>query len=987
MQELKKLQELIWEVPKEGDMNVPGRIYGDQYVINHLLEEDKRPGGWSALRQIRNVATLPGIQKYSLALADVHPGYGAPIGGVAAFDLENGVITFGNIGFDINCLSGESEVLHEFGYRRKIKDFETIWFDERIKCFNPTSKILNTDIDGFLKLKPSKEVYKVKTETGREIIATADHPFYTPKGMLEISKIKNEKISIYPFKGVSFEEAHSDILVTEGMIGKLGLSKTSKLQVVKKLKSLSLLPLKMDNKKFPYLLKLMGYALGDGSFYYRKGGESGISFYGKEEDLTSIKEDINKIGFGCTNIYSRRRNHEIKTHYDTVKFRNVEKSVMSGSKALAVLMLLLGLPNGNKAAKNFVLPEWIFRCRKWQKRLLLAAFFGAELSSPKTMTRHKYNFYNPVISMNKKEAFVQSGREFFKQISELLKGFGIKSRLIEERNEYINKQGELSIRLRLQISNKSKNLIKLYSVIGFEYNKKRSFLANVATEYLLIKESVLDERKQAEKRAKELRKERGISARKIYEVLNKDYKWINFRFVERSIYDNRKTSARISFNWLGFDEFLKERTLGLGKTGQVWENIVGIEKIAFKEPVYDFTVENENHNFIANSFVVSNCGVRTLKTKLTRDEVEKKKEELGDKLFEVIPAGLGSTGKLRLSESELDEVIVKGAKYTVEKGYGTEDDLQHCEENGYIEGANPDAVSIKAKQRQYKQIGTLGSGNHYLEVQYVEEVFDEAAAKAFGLFKDQILVSIHCGSRALGHQVGSDYLRELEAATKKYNIKINDRELVCAPIKSPEGEKYFSAVKAGINTAFANRHVLGHLTREAFTAVFGMGEKEILTVYDVGHNTAKIEKHTVNGEERELLVHRKGSTRGFGPGREEVPEAYRSVGQPVIVGGTMGTVSYILIGTEKGMRETFGSTIHGAGRVMSRVGAIKKWRGEQIVKELASKGILIKGHSWKGLAEEAPGAYKDVTDVVDVMHNAGITRKVVKVRPLISVKG
>ena len=382
-----------------------------------------------------------------------------------------------------------------------------------------------------------------------------------------------------------------------------------------------------------------------------------------------------------------------------------------------------------------------------------------------------------------------------------------------------------------------------------------------------------------------------------------------------------------------------------------------------------------------------NCGVRTLRTPLMKDDVEKVKEKLAQKLFENIPAGLGRTGDLKLSESEIDEVIVNGAEFVVKKGYGFKEDLVFTEEGGKIDGANPDVVSHKAKQRQFKQVGTLGSGNHYLEVQYVDEIFDEECAKVFGLQKGQVVISIHCGSRALGHQIGTDYLQELDAAVKKYGIKIKDRELVCAPIKSPEGEKYFSAVKAGVNTAFANRHVIGHLARGVIAKVFGIGEKEVETLYDVGHNTAKIEEHDVDGEKKKLLVHRKGSTRGFGPGRKEVPEAYRKVGQPVLVGGTMGTSSYILSGTERGMRETFGSTVHGAGRLMSRIQAKKNWRANDVIKELRAKGIIIKGHSLAGVAEEAPNAYKDVTDVVNVMHNAGITNKVVKVKPLISVKG
>ena len=382
-----------------------------------------------------------------------------------------------------------------------------------------------------------------------------------------------------------------------------------------------------------------------------------------------------------------------------------------------------------------------------------------------------------------------------------------------------------------------------------------------------------------------------------------------------------------------------------------------------------------------------NCGVRTLITNLTKKDVELKKSELAQKLFQAVPAGLGSKGNINFSMQEIDQILTNGAKFVVEKGYGFKEDLEFIEENGCIKGADPKNVSDKAKQRQFRQVGTLGSGNHYLEIQYVDEIFDEKAAKTYGLKKNQILISIHCGSRALGHQIGTDYLKVLDKASKKYGIPIREKELVCAPFNSPEGKKYFSAINCGINCAFANRQVITHLTRKTFAKVFNIKEKEIKTFYEIGHNTCKIEKHLINGKQKEVLVHRKGSTRAFGPGRKEVPKKYRKIGQPVLVGGTMGTHSYILHGTEKGMQNTFGSAIHGAGRIMSRHQAKKNWKAQDVIKNLEKKGIIIKGHSLNGVSEEAPGAYKQVDDVVNVMHNTGIAKKVVKVKPLISIKG
>jgi len=382
-----------------------------------------------------------------------------------------------------------------------------------------------------------------------------------------------------------------------------------------------------------------------------------------------------------------------------------------------------------------------------------------------------------------------------------------------------------------------------------------------------------------------------------------------------------------------------------------------------------------------------NCGVHSLVVPLKAKEVAEKKKELADALYRGIPAGVGSTGELKLSNSELDEVMVKGAEFVVARGFGSKKDLKFIEENGRMEGANPKDVSDKARKRVFDEIGTLGSGNHYCEVQEVEQVFDSATAKAFGLEKGGTMVSIHCGSRALGHQIGTDYLTILDAAVKKYNIPIKDREMVCAPIESEEGKQFFSAVKAGTNAAFANRQVLGSLVKRIFAKVYGIDEDEVETFYDIGHNTAKVETHKLGQKNAKLLVQRKGSTRGFGPGREEVPLKYRKVGQPVLVGGTMGTNSFILKGTEKAMQETFGSTIHGAGRAMSRTKATKNWSGEEIVKALAEKGIIVKSRSLKGISEEAPSAYKDILSVVEVMHGAGISEKVAKLKPMICVKG
>ena len=383
-----------------------------------------------------------------------------------------------------------------------------------------------------------------------------------------------------------------------------------------------------------------------------------------------------------------------------------------------------------------------------------------------------------------------------------------------------------------------------------------------------------------------------------------------------------------------------------------------------------------------------NCGVRVMRTPLTREDVEAKKEELADLLFKLIPAGLGTPGFLRVSMDEMDEILEKGAHYIVKDlGYTSRKDLPFIEEEGRIKGADPAAVSRKAKQRGLKQIGTLGSGNHYLEVQYVDEVYDEEAAQAYGLREGMITVSMHCGSRGLGHQVGTDYLEVMRRAVKKYGIHVPDEELVGAPVQSEEGQQYLAAVRAASNAAFANRQMLAHLTREAFSRVFQLSEDDLTTVYEVAHNTAKEEVHQQEGERKRLIVHRKGATRAFSAGMPGLPEAYARVGHPMPVGGTMGTASFILHGTRKAAMETFASGIHGAGRAESRGEAKRKYAYEDVIRGLKERGIIVKSTSRHGVTEEAPGAYKDVERVVNVMHEAGINRKVARLRPLIVVKG
>ncbi len=386
-----------------------------------------------------------------------------------------------------------------------------------------------------------------------------------------------------------------------------------------------------------------------------------------------------------------------------------------------------------------------------------------------------------------------------------------------------------------------------------------------------------------------------------------------------------------------------------------------------------------------------NCGVRLIRTNLRFEDAKPKLRQLVDELFSRVPAGVGSKGKIRLTEKQFSDVLRLGARWAVENDHGIPEDLTHCEEGGSMEGAATGAPQIteKARRRGRPQLGTLGAGNHYLEIQKVEKIFDAPVADVFGLEKGQVVVMLHCGSRGFGHQVATDYLERMAVAVKKYNIWLPDRQLVCAPATSPEGQDYFAAMKAAVNFAFCNRQVMTHWIREGFQAVFGQDWEslDLNLVYDVTHNILKFETHELNGTKRELYVHRKGATRAFGPGHPKVPQVYRSVGQPVLIGGSMGTASYVLVGTEQAMKETFGSTCHGAGRAMSRKAAIRKYHGRDIKQALEAKGKVVRSTSTKILAEEAPNAYKDVHIVVDSVHGADISRKVASQIPLGVVKG
>ncbi len=379
------------------------------------------------------------------------------------------------------------------------------------------------------------------------------------------------------------------------------------------------------------------------------------------------------------------------------------------------------------------------------------------------------------------------------------------------------------------------------------------------------------------------------------------------------------------------------------------------------------------------------CGIRSMLTGIHRQDIMANRKVLADLLFKTVPAGLGAKGGINVSSREIDQILSQGAYWAVKKGFGRKEDLEKIEEGGTAREARPDYVSEKAKKRQENQMGTLGSGNHYLEVQAIDEIFDHKAANAFGLRKDDVVVCIHCGSRGLGHQVATDYMRLMVAEARQQKIYLPDRDLACAPAYSQTGKMYLGAMRSAINCALANRQIITHLAREVFSRLFPSASMNL--IYDVSHNTCREEYHQVDNNMTRLFVHRKGATRAFGPGSPDLPSSYMEVGQPVLIGGSMGTSSYILVGTREGMQLGFGSACHGAGRVMSRKQASKKFRANSIIDNLSRKGIEIRGHSFRGLAEEAPESYKDVNRVIQVSHDTALARKVARLTPMVCVKG
>jgi tRNA-splicing ligase RtcB (3'-phosphate/5'-hydroxy nucleic acid ligase) len=957
-----RIGQYKYRIPREGKMEVDAAFYASEKILADLEAED-----YASLRQLQNVATLPGIVEPALTMPDIHWGYGFPIGGVAAFDPEEGgVVCPGGIGFDINCLPPGTRVLHADGYTRPI---ETLANErEPVLCGWRLGQRPEPAPAALLMSCEASCVLRLTTRAGISLQATPDHPVYTPQGMCPLQDLlPGDRVAVHPFEGVPYERPTGRLIIDQNafapVLARLGKGRTT----LGLLEAKGLLPLRDDHPSLPALLRIMGYLFGDGTNYLSRGKGYAV-FYGDPEGLKEARRDLSRLGFGAGGVYRRFRTHTFRGRSSTTE----ECSLRVSATCFVLLMHALGLPLGNKAKQDYVLPGWLHELPRWQQASFLAGLFGAELSTPRAVPAHGYNLQPPVFSLSRREPYRASAREFAMGVARLAGNVGATVQALREEIDWTAPDGRRSVRLKLIFRASPETFRAVWGRIGYAYTPRRRWLALHALHYLGLKETHLRERTDLADRARPLYAEVG-SPGQVHTTLGG-----NRRFIERAIHEN-PGSVRPAVGFPTFPEHLEEAG------PMIFDEVVDVEELPYTGRVYDLNVAHPDHNFVADGVVVSNCGVRLLTSGIDREELERRKSSLADALYEAVPSGMGKGRKdFRLSREDLNEILVDGPAPLVERGYGYAEDLEHIESGGRLAGADPGAVSERAYERGLPQLGTLGSGNHFLEVQYVDEIYDDEAAETYGLSVGSIAVLIHSGSRGLGHQVCQDHLEIFLEAAPRYGIELVDRQLAAAPIESPEGEQYLEAMSSAANFAFANRQLITHFTREAFASVgFGSEEEHLDVLYDLAHNNAKFEEH----EGRRVLVHRKGATRAFGPGEEELPEGYRSVGQPVLVPGDMGRYSFVLAGTKGAMRETFGSSAHGAGRKMSRRRAKKAAGGRNLVREMGDRGIVVRAAGRATVDEEMSEAYKDAADVIEATHGAGIGRRVARLRPLIVVKG
>jgi len=944
---LEKVDDYRWRIPKsyKAGMRTDAIIFASEDMVPSIREDN-------APEQAANVATLPGIVGPSLAMPDIHWGYGFPIGGVAAMDAEEGVISPGGIGFDINCLCEGSRISTDLGGWMRIEDFErefktSIQTEDGftlslmggrtpVRTYGSgTSQTLERTPSAFMKKVSDKRVLKVITRTGLELRCSEDHPLLTDAGMRSAMLLKRgDRVAISYFEGVELDA--------------------------------------IADRKEIILAKVFGYMLGGGSVY-RAGERMQACAYGGRIDMDRMQADLLELGYSSMVC---EREHGAPAQYGEAMLISADHELRVQSQEFAKLLMEGGMPVGGKAASDHGVPAWVMGASRAVKRAFLAGLFGAVLSAPSRACS-----YLPGRDHGKNDWYVEAGRMFLIDLMQLLDELSVETTRIGEMG--CSDQKERAPQPRLLIGSEPDNLVRLYRTIGYEYSEKKGRMAEAAVKYLLLKKEADRRKVKAAERTRDL-KAKGLKLKEVQALLASED--IDARFIERHYNEQAGLNPPVAF--VTFEDFLKDEMGQLESTGYLYDEIASVEEVPYNGHVYDFTVP-DTHNFVANGMVVSNCGVRLVRTDLEADDVRPHIKELINLLFKNVPAGVGSKGVIKFSGSGFDDVLRYGAEWAVESGYGWKEDLLATEEGGRMKTADPSKVSDKAKQRGIPQIGSLGSGNHFLEIDFVEKVFDEEAAKAFGLREGQVTVTVHCGSRGAGHQIATDYLQVMERSVRKTGIELPDRQLACAPVHSQEGEDYFKAMSCGANYAWANRQMILHWIRQSFEEQFGADAEGLglRQVYDVAHNIAKVEEHQVDGRRRTVYVHRKGATRAFPRDHPDVPQQYRSVGQPALIPGNMGAGSYVLVGEEKIMRDAFGSTCHGAGRVMSRSQALRSFTVQGIRDDLGSKGIFLKSATKDGILEEAPEAYKSIDQVISVVVGAGLSRRVAKLTPLGVMKG
>lgn len=935
---LYRRDDYVWEIPQEGGMRVPGRIFASEGLLEEIAEDKTIP-------QLRNSAHLPGMTKYALCMPDGHQGYGFPVGGVGAIDANEGCISPGAIGYDINCVTGDTSVQLEFGRRVPIRRLRERFTEERAIVADedraPSAIRLFT-------VDEERPVYRVRTATGETITATPDHPFLTPDGMVQLENLSpGDTVYVSPFKGVRDEEPVEFPVIERADMTDIGEESVARLE------QCGLLPLLSTDDAFCRILKLAAYHAVRGDFADSTGE---AIFIAKPEPLAQICEDINQLGF------------ETIEHDD----RGERQLLRVPSEAFAAVLRKVRPSTDRRGNDIELIPRYFDRLTQWQQALYLSVYFGEHIRGTSDNKRDRIEC--PAIRLTVDSNHLNTALGSLEFLGRVLKDFGIETTCRVTSPDIGHAENHS---LELEVAENPSNLIRFFEQIGYRYSGQQQRRASATLQYLKFRQR---QTTSAERNQPQIQTDGGTEASGRRTVFGE------YEGRERGQSPTRNQS--IHHDDVESFETYREQ-MNVSSNGSVTTVIESIEP-AGSEPVYDIGVTHPAHNFLANGFVVSNCGVRMMRTNLEAGDLEGNEEEIVESLFANIPSGLGGGGVVETDIDTVDEILSRGVRWAVDNGFGVEEDLTHCEDEGYRPEADPTVVSKRAKERGKNQVGSLGSGNHFLEVQRVTDIYRDRVAEAFGLNEGQVVVLIHCGSRGLGHQVCTDYLRKIEQNHTELLASLPDKELAAAPAGSRLAEEYYHAMGAAINFAWVNRQLVMHRTRQVFERVFQTSWEDLgmQLMYDVAHNIGKKEVHEVDGRERELFVHRKGATRAFPAGREELPPVYRDIGQPVIIPGSMGSGSYVLRGGDRSLELSFGSTAHGAGRLMSRTRAKKEYWGGDVQDDLRDREqIYVKAQSGATIAEEAPGVYKDVDEVVRVSEELGIGDTVARTFPICNIKG